>query len=106
MPVSCVGAAVGTTGIGWRHPHYGQVLESLPKLGFLEVHSENFFADGGAALATLAQARQHYDISLHGVSWGLVRPAVLTRGTLIDYSDWCNGLTPSVSAITPASPGA
>ena len=64
-------AAVGTTGIGWRHPHYAQVLESLPKLRFLEVHSENFFADGGAALATLAQARQHYDISLHGIGLGL-----------------------------------
>ncbi len=64
-------ADTAMTGIGWRHPHYAQVLESLPKLGFLEVHSENFFADGGAALATLAQARQHYEISLHGVGLGL-----------------------------------
>jgi uncharacterized protein len=61
----------GTTGIGWRHPHYAQVLETLPRVAFLEVHSENFFASGGAALATLAQARQHYDISLHGVGLGL-----------------------------------
>jgi uncharacterized protein len=59
------------TGIGWRHPHYAQVLETLPRLAFLEVHSENFFARGGAALATLVQARQHYDISLHGVGLGL-----------------------------------
>jgi uncharacterized protein len=61
----------GTTGIGWRHPHYAQVLEALPRVAFLEVHSENFFASGGAALATLAQARQHYDISLHGVGLAL-----------------------------------
>jgi uncharacterized protein len=61
----------GTTGIGWRHPHYAQVLEALPRVAYLEVHSENFFAKGGAALATLAQARQHYDISLHGVGLGL-----------------------------------
>lgn len=71
MPLPRPDTDVGHAGIGWRHPHYAQVLESLPKLGFLEVHSENFFGDGGAALATLAQARQSYDISLHGVGLGL-----------------------------------
>lgn len=60
-----------TTGIGWRHPHFSQVLETLPSVAFLEVHSENFFADGGAALATLVQARRHYPVSLHGVGLGL-----------------------------------
>ena len=59
------------TGIGWRHPHYGEVLATLPPLDFLEVHSENFFAEGGAALALLRQAREHYPISLHGVGLGL-----------------------------------
>lgn len=58
-------------GIGWRHRHYARVLNELPPLAFLEVHSENFFAAGGAALATLLQARQHYPISLHGVGLGL-----------------------------------
>lgn len=70
MPATAT-TAVGTTGIGWRHPHYAQVLEQLPQLEFLEVHSENFFAQGGAALATLVQARSHYDISLHGVGLAL-----------------------------------
>lgn len=58
-------------GIGWRHPHYGEVLQSRPPLDFLEVHSENFFGEGGAALAVLAQARAHYPVSLHGVGLGL-----------------------------------
>jgi uncharacterized protein len=64
-------ACAGLAGIGWRHPHYAQVLETLPRAAFLEVHSENFFARGGAALATLVQARAHYPISLHGVGLGL-----------------------------------
>jgi uncharacterized protein (UPF0276 family) len=59
------------TGIGWRHPHYGALLQARPALDFLEVHSENFFGDGGAALAVLGQARQHYPISLHGVGLAL-----------------------------------
>jgi uncharacterized protein (UPF0276 family) len=58
-------------GIGWRQPHYAAVLEQRPALGFLEVHSENFFGTGGAARATLLQAREHYPISLHGVGLAL-----------------------------------
>ncbi len=58
-------------GIGWRHPHYAALLEAQPELDFIEVHSENFFADGGAALALLQQARDCYDVSLHGVGLGL-----------------------------------
>lgn len=45
-------------GVGWRHLHYDEVLARKPSLAFLEVHSENFFADGGAPLAVLAQARE------------------------------------------------
>lgn len=58
-------------GIGWRHPHYGELLESRPALDFIEVHSENFFGEGGAALGVLQQARQQYPVSLHGVGLSL-----------------------------------
>ncbi len=62
-------------GIGWRHTHYAVVLEQRPAVGFLQVHSENFFGSGlpagGAALATLQAAREHYPISLHGVGLSL-----------------------------------
>ncbi|WP_348067942.1 DUF692 domain-containing protein [Polaromonas sp.] len=58
-------------GIGWRHPHYAELLETHPALDFLEVHSENFFAEGGAALAVLQQARAAYPVSLHGVGLAL-----------------------------------
>ncbi|MFZ4623200.1 MAG: DUF692 domain-containing protein [Rhodoferax sp.] len=59
------------TGIGWRQPHYAELLQRLPDLDFLEVHSENFFGAGGAALAVLAQGRARYPISLHGVGLSL-----------------------------------
>ena len=58
-------------GIGWRHPHYGELLQRQPAIGFLEVHSENFFADGGATLELLRQGREHYPVSLHGVGLSL-----------------------------------
>jgi len=63
--------AAASVGLGWRHPHYGELLERLPPLDFIEVHSENFFAAGGAALAVLEQGRANYPVSLHGVGLGL-----------------------------------
>ncbi len=59
------------TGIGWRHAHYAALLEQRPDLDFIEVHSENFFAPGGAARAVLRQGRAHYPVSLHGVGLSL-----------------------------------
>ncbi len=58
-------------GIGWRHPHYAELLEQQPALDFIEVHSENFFAPGGAALAVLREGRERYPVSLHGVGLSL-----------------------------------
>lgn len=63
--------ARNATGIGLRAPHYQQVLEERPPIDFLEVHSENFFHAGGAALRLLERAREHYPLSLHGVGLGL-----------------------------------
>ena len=67
-------------GIGWRHPHYQALLERMPALDFLEVHSENFFGAGGAALAVLREGRAHYPISLHGVG--------LALGSAVGLDDW------------------
>ena len=58
-------------GIGLRQPHYREVFERAPALGFLEVHSENFFLDGGASMHTLDRARAAYPVSLHGVGLSL-----------------------------------
>ena len=62
---------VSGTGIGLRQPHYREVFERLPELAFLEVHSENFFLEGGAAMHALERARAAYPISLHGVGLSL-----------------------------------
>lgn len=65
------GTLAPVVGIGWRHPHYAELMERLAAIDFLEVHSENFFAEGGASLAVLERARQHYPVSLHGVGLSL-----------------------------------
>jgi uncharacterized protein len=71
---------IHAVGVGLRQPHYRELLEMRPALSFLEVHSENFFADGGAALAVLSDARASYPISLHGVG--------LSLGSAIGLDPW------------------
>jgi uncharacterized protein (UPF0276 family) len=58
-------------GIGLRAPHYRALQEftfgSTPSPAFLEVHSENFFGEGGQPWAYLDWFRARYPISVHGV---------------------------------------
>lgn len=58
-------------GIGLRPPHYQAMLATAPSVSFLEVHSENFFGDGGQPLKYLRRFREDYPISTHGVGLSL-----------------------------------
>ena len=58
-------------GIGLRTPHYQSILADTPAVSFLEVHSENFFGEGGQPLKMLARFREDYAISTHGVGLSL-----------------------------------
>jgi uncharacterized protein (UPF0276 family) len=59
------------SGIGLRAPHYRDILEQHPDIGWLEVHSENYFGEGGQPHDFLEQLRDRYPLSLHGVGLGL-----------------------------------
>jgi uncharacterized protein (UPF0276 family) len=81
-------------GIGLRAPHYHEVLDSLPKLGWVEVHSENFFG-GGAPLRTLSKVREHYPVSLHGVGMGLASVTPLDQEHLTALRRLCDTVQPA-----------
>jgi uncharacterized protein (UPF0276 family) len=63
-------------GIGLRAPHYREILDTQPAIGWLEVHSENYFGDG-QPLSFLERIRRHYPLSLHGVGLSLGRAGTL-----------------------------
>lgn len=63
--------ATPAAGVGLRAPHYRAFLEQRPKLGFLEVHSENYLARAGWDWHVLTTLRRDYPLSLHGVGLGL-----------------------------------
>ena len=71
-----------TAGIGLRAPHVREVDATRPPVGWLEVHSENYYADGGPALAALDRLRRDYPLSLHGVGMSLGSADPLDRDHL------------------------
>lgn len=58
-------------GIGLRSAHHEHAASGQIDVAWLEVHTENYFHDGGPQLRALEQARAHYPLSLHGVGLGL-----------------------------------
>jgi uncharacterized protein (UPF0276 family) len=54
-------------GIGLRAIHHEEVIARSPAVGWFEAHSENYFARGGSPRRVLAQVRENYPLSLHGV---------------------------------------
>src|SRR5215469_633186 len=74
-----VGAAVvtehsrfphGLVGIGLRVPHLAEVSATRPRMGFLEVHAENYMLQV-EALDRLLGLRRDYPVSVHGVALSL-----------------------------------
>jgi uncharacterized protein (UPF0276 family) len=58
-------------GIGLRSAHIADFLAGHPDVPWLEVHSENYFAAGGAAHEVLERIRAEYPLSFHGVGLSL-----------------------------------
>ena len=65
------GLTLQRAGIGLRAAHHDVVLNEWPEVAWFEVHTENYFADGGSAVAALTAIRNRYPISLHGVGLSL-----------------------------------
>lgn len=87
--------AVRGVGIGLRAAHYRDFLDSQPRTGWVEVHSENYFGDGGYDLHVLEQVRSRYPVSLHGVALSIGSADGLREGHLAK-------LTRLVERIEPA----
>ena len=68
-----------TAGIGLRAPHYRDLINNPARIGWLEVHSENYFGAGGPPHVYLEQLRKDYPLSLHGVGLSLGSTDPLNR---------------------------
>lgn len=63
-------------GVGLKAEYYRTIVETAPDIGFFEIHAENYMGAGGPPHRYLAEIRERYPLSLHGVglSIGTDRP--------------------------------
>ncbi len=64
-------AALCHAGVGLKPQHVPHILAELPRLGFFEIHAENYMGAGGPPHRPLAAIRAHYRLSIHGVGLSL-----------------------------------
>jgi len=91
------GADLGArAGIGLRAPHYREILEQRPSVGWVEAHSENYFGRGGQPLHYLQRVRNHYPLSLHGVGLSLGSADGLSRAHLFQLKTLVERFDPAL----------
>ena len=89
-------------GVGLRHSHYSEALASQErvsdaenaqserrdkhKIDFVEVHAENFFAEGGATHTLIQDIAQAYPLSVHGTSLGLGSTLAVPENVLQQFT--------------------
>jgi len=85
-------------GVGLRHQHYEDVLrpqlDTDKRIDFVEVHAENFYAEGGPALSILEQVSQNYAVSIHATSLGLGSTAKLPQESIDAFKRLVDRINP------------
>jgi uncharacterized protein (UPF0276 family) len=80
--VARAGSPIPTAaGIGLRFQHHRAILDERPRIGWLEIHAENYMG-GGRPLEYLTALRSDYPVSLHGVGLSLGSADGLDRAHL------------------------
>ena len=102
-------------GIGLRFQHHRAVLNDRPRVGWLEVHTENYMG-GGLPLDYLEKIRCDYPISMHGVGLSLGSAAGLDEthldrvaaavariepGLVSDHLSWSTGAGHYLADLLP-----
>jgi uncharacterized protein len=76
------GLSAPSVGVGFKPEHFEAIVDTRPKLGFFEVHAENYMGAGGAPHRRLDAIRELYPLSLHGVGLSIGSPGPLDRAHL------------------------
>lgn len=64
-------------GAGFKAQHADAILSDAYRIGFLEVHAENYMGDGGHPHRILTRMREDFPLSVHGVGLSIGSPAGL-----------------------------
>src|SRR3989338_1942743 len=69
-------------GLGLRPKHYTSIVYSKPRIDWFEIITEDFIHQSGDDFDWLEKIRQHYPVSLHGVSLSIGSADPLNRDYL------------------------
>ena len=83
-----------TVGIGFKRSHFDALQATPNRLGFLEVHAENYMGDGGPPHAQLMKLRADYALSIHGVGLSIGGAGPLDRDHLTRLKNLCDRYQP------------
>ncbi|MFT6684624.1 MAG: hypothetical protein ACJAQV_001799, partial [Loktanella salsilacus] len=83
-----------TVGIGFKRSHFDALQATPNRLGFLEVHAENYMGDGGPPHAQLIKLRADYALSIHGVGLSIGGAGPLDRDHLTRLKNLCERYQP------------
>jgi uncharacterized protein (UPF0276 family) len=81
-------------GLGFKPQHFAAIRETRARLGFFEIHAENYMGAGGPPHARLAALRADYAISIHGVGLSIGGPGPLDRDHLARLRALCDRYEP------------
>tara|TARA_R110002126_G_scaffold291744_1_gene456491 strand:- start:95996 stop:96943 length:948 start_codon:yes stop_codon:yes gene_type:complete len=69
-------------GAGLKAEHVDAILQDDYRIGFLEVHAENYMGDGGAPHRALSAIRQNFPLCVHGVGLSIGSEKALDKAHL------------------------
>lgn len=82
-------------GVGYKPQHFAAITADPGKVGWLEIHAENYMGDGGRPLAQLRHLAERFPISVHGVGLSIGGEDRLDRDHLARLKHLCDWLTPA-----------
>ncbi len=82
-------------GVGYKPQHFKDILENPGAVRWLEIHAENYLADGGRPLAQLRHLAERFAFSVHGVGLSIGGEGPLDAEHLARLKHLCNWLNPA-----------
>ncbi len=82
-------------GLGLRAPHYEEILETKPDIGWFEIHPENYFC-GGIPRHYLDQIAEHYPISMHAIGLSLGSDQRVDENHLRQFKELIDAYNPFI----------
>jgi uncharacterized protein (UPF0276 family) len=83
-------------GVGFKPQHFEAIIAAPPRLGFFEIHAENYMGAGGPPHAQLSALRRDHALSVHGVGLSIGGEAPLDLIHLARLKAVCDRYQPAL----------